>query len=122
VLVEESAVLVVDIDGVIRFWSPGAERLLRHDRAAALGRTLDLIVPDEFRHRHWDGFHRAMESGKSYIDGAAAVLPVQCGDGSVQRFAARLSLIRDPANRVVGAMATYTEVSEVAEPLPVLGG
>jgi PAS domain S-box-containing protein len=120
-LVNESAVLVVDAEGVIRFWSEGAEQLLGHGPAAAIGSTLDLVVPSEFRQRHWDGFRRAIETGKSYIDGAAAVLPVVCGDGAVRKFAARLSLIRDPADRVVGAMATYTEASNVRQPLPTLG-
>jgi PAS domain S-box-containing protein len=120
--VSQSAVLVVDLEGIIRFWSEAAAHMLGHEPAAAIGRTLDLVVPTEFRERHWDGFRRAMQSGSSYIDGAAAVLPVLCGDGSVRKYAGRISLIRDPADRVVGAMATYTEVSEVSHPLPVIGG
>ena len=117
----ESAVLVVDTEGVIRFWSDGATRLFGHDRSAAVGHTLDVVVPAEFRERHWSGFHRAVEAQISYIDGLAAVLPVLCRDGTVRKFAGRLSLIRDPRERVVGAMATYSELSPELKSLPVLG-
>ena len=60
--VRESAVLVVDTEGVIRFWSEGAAHLFGHDNARAVGNTLDLIVPVDFRERHWSGFHRAIEA------------------------------------------------------------
>jgi len=115
-------VLVVDTDGVIQSWSRGAEQLLGHAEAAARGQTLDLIVPEEYRERHWAGFRRAMATGTSMIDGAAAILPVMCGDGCVRPFAGRLLLLRDPAGRVAGAMALYTGTDEISTQLPVLGG
>jgi len=115
-------VLVVDTSGVIVTWSHGAAELLGHDEMLAVGSTLDLIVPEEFRERHWAGFHRAIAAGKSWIDGAAAVLPVTCGDGQVRQFAGRLTFLRDPNNTVVGAVAVYAATSAVVEPLPVLGG
>ena len=113
--------MVVDNEGVIRFWSDGARHLFGHDSTAALGRTLDVIVPIEFRQRHWNGFHRAVEAQKSNIDGLAAALPVLCADGCVRQFAGRLSLVRDPTGRVVGAMATYCEMCANTEGLPILG-
>ena len=53
-------------------------------QSSVLGKTLDVIVPEDFRERHWAGFHRAMASGSSFIDGQAAILPVLCGDGQVR--------------------------------------
>lgn len=63
-----------------------------------------------------------MASGRSFIDGLAAILPVLCGDGQVRRLAGRLSLFRDPSGDVVGAMAIYTTTDGVEAQLPVLGG
>jgi len=120
--VDEPAVLIVNTAGVIQSWSRGAEQLLGHQESVARGKTLDLIVPEEHRDEHWAGFHRAMAAGSSMLDGAAGVLPVGCGDGRVRQFAGRLSLLRDPAGRVVGAMAVYVDTAEVTAPLPVLGG
>ena len=117
----DAAVVLVDTDGIIVGWTAALERLLGHRRDVALGSTLDLIVPSEFRERHWAGFHRATAAGTSWIDGAAAVLPVLCGDGQVRTFAGRLSLVRDAANRVVGAIGTYCVIEDVTETLPALG-
>jgi PAS domain S-box-containing protein len=112
---------MVDASGAIQSWSPGAEELLGHSLASVLGKTLDVIVPEEFRQRHWAGFHRAMASGTSFIDGQAAILPVLCGDGQVHHLAGRLSLLRDPSDQVVGAMAIYTSSAGLDSQLPVLG-
>ena len=119
---DRPAVLVVNASGVIQSWSEGAEELLGHGRSMVLGKTLDVIVPEEFRQRHWAGFHRAMASGSSLIDGQAAILPVLCGDSQVRRLAGRLSLLRDPSGEVVGAMAIYTNPEGLEARLPVLGG
>ena len=120
--VDTPAVLVVDASGVIQSWSPGAEELLGFSQSAVVGETLDVIVPEDFRQRHWAGFHRAMASGSSYIDGQAAILPVLCGDGKVHHLAGRLTLLRDPTGRVVGAMALYTSSAGLESQLPALGG
>ncbi len=120
--VDTPAVLVVNASGVIQSWSAGAEDLIGQRRSAVVGKTLDVIVPEDFRQRHWAGFRRAMASGTSFIDGQAAILPVLCGDGRVHRLAGRLSLLRNPAGRVVGAMAIYTSSDGLESQLPVLGG
>jgi PAS domain S-box-containing protein len=119
---DRPAVLVVNASGVIQSWSQGAEELLGHRRSQVLGQTLDVIIPEEFRERHWAGFNRAMASGSSFIDGQAAILPVLCGDGHARRMAGRLSLLRDPSGDVVGAMAIYTNPDGLDAELPVIGG
>ncbi len=101
------AVLVVNTAGIIQSWSAGAEKLLGHRHADVLGKTLDVIVPEAFRERHWAGFHRAMASGGSFIDGQAAILPVLCGDGQVHHLAGRLSLLRDPSGRTLTGQARF---------------
>jgi hypothetical protein len=55
------------------------------------------------------------------IDGFAAVLPVLCGDSCVRQFAGRLSLLKDPSGRVVGAMAIYWQITPDMRGLPILG-
>jgi PAS domain S-box-containing protein len=112
---------VVDASGVIQSWSSGAEELLGHSQSSVIGKTLDVIVPEDFRQRHWAGFHRAMASGTSFIDGQAAILPVLCGDGQVHHLAGRLSLLRDPSGGVVGAIAIYTNSAGLESQLPLLG-
>ena len=59
------AIVAADRDGLIRFWNPGAERLFGYSHNEAMSRSLDLIIPERLRERHWDGYRRLMETGKS---------------------------------------------------------
>src|SRR6516164_472449 len=75
-LTRSDAIIAADRDGIIRFWNPGAERIFGHVQADAVGRSLDLIVPERLRQRHWDGYRRTMETGKSrYGEGDTLSVP-----------------------------------------------
>ncbi|MGV6876653.1 PAS domain S-box protein, partial [Pseudochelatococcus sp. B33] len=53
------AILATDRDGIIRFWNPGAERIFGFAAAAAVGQSLDIIIPENLRARHWRGWSHA---------------------------------------------------------------
>ncbi len=77
------AVIAADSDGVIRFWNPGAERIFGHAAADAIGRSLDLIIPERLRQRHWDGYRHTMETGQSrYGEGEMLSVPALRNDGA----------------------------------------
>jgi PAS domain S-box-containing protein len=57
-----AAIIVADRDGVIREWNDAAERIFGYSAAEAIGRTLDLIVPEEERADHWRSYQRVMAS------------------------------------------------------------
>jgi PAS domain S-box-containing protein len=57
-----SAVIYARADGSIGFWNAGAEALFGHSSAEALGRSVELIVPEEYRPMHRAGFARAISS------------------------------------------------------------
>ncbi|HUO04375.1 MAG TPA: PAS domain S-box protein [Candidatus Binataceae bacterium] len=105
---DSHAIVIVDAAGVIRMWSEGATRLFGYDAASAVGKSLDLIIPESHRERHWMGFRAAIRSGNSKLDSAAANLPVLRKDGSVAHYAARLIFLRDAKQEVVGAAAIYS--------------
>ena len=50
------AIVSADRDGIIGFWNPGAERLFGYSREEAVSRSLDLIIRERLRKRHWDGY------------------------------------------------------------------
>jgi PAS domain S-box-containing protein len=116
----EPALVFAAPSGVIRTWNSGAERLFGHRAADAIGKTLDLIVPPEFRERHWAGFKAAMAAGDGKIDRAAANLPVLHRDGTVMRVAVRLLVVHDARDQAAGAMAVFTSDDDSAAPLPRL--
>jgi len=77
------AIVAADRDGVIRFWNPGAERIFGHAAADAVGRSLDLIIPERLRQRHWDGYGRTMATGQSrYGEGEMLSVPALRRDGA----------------------------------------
>jgi PAS domain S-box-containing protein len=49
------AIIAADREGIICFWNPGAERIFGYAAADATGRSLDIIIPERLRNRHWDG-------------------------------------------------------------------
>lgn len=115
------AIVLADPDGIIRYWDAGAEQLFGHPVEEAIGRSLDLIVPPEFRERHWTGFRQAASTGICKLDGAALSIPVRCKDGTIQPFPGRIVLLQGPRNDVVGFAAFYSEPAGSETPFgPVL--
>ena len=76
------AIIATDRDGVIRFWNPGAERIFDYRENEAIGQSLDLIIPERLRARHWSGYRQFMETGRSrYGDGDLLAVPGVRKDG-----------------------------------------
>lgn len=57
------AIVASDAKGAITLWNPAAERMFGYTRAEALGQSLDLIIPERLRKRHWEGYDKTMETG-----------------------------------------------------------
>jgi len=112
--VADHAVVVADANGTIEWWSPVAEALFGHNAAAAVGQSLDLIVPDALRARHWAGFKRAMKAPE--VKDLAADIPALCADGQVREFAGRLLVLSDGFGAALGARD-----SSLRKDPPVLG-
>src|SRR3989337_3745715 len=54
-IVESSpeAIVCSDRDGIIRIWNGGAEAIFGYGAREAVGESLDIIVPQRIRDRHW---------------------------------------------------------------------
>ena len=57
------ALIFCDMEGVIRVWNDGAEKVFGWSAAEAVGQSLDLIIPERMRQAHWDGFNQAIARG-----------------------------------------------------------
>jgi PAS domain S-box-containing protein len=72
------AIVVADRDGRIVVWNRGAEMIFGHSSVEAVGDSLDLIIPERLRARHWDGFRQTMRTGTTrYADNLLAVPAVR---------------------------------------------
>jgi PAS domain S-box-containing protein len=59
------AVVVTDRDGRVVVWNPAAERLFGWTETEAMGQRMDMIIPERLRQRHWEGYDKSMETGKT---------------------------------------------------------
>ena len=77
------AIVYADAAGVIRFWNRGATRIFGFAEAEAIGRSLDIIIPERLRARHWEGFSTTMQTGQSrYGEGQMLAVPAIRKDGA----------------------------------------
>ena len=113
-IVEEArdAIIFADRDGIIRLWNRGAESIFGYRAEEVLGRSLDLIVPERFRDRHWEGYRRVMATGVTrYSEGLLAV-PATGKDGRRISLEFTISLLRGKDGEVAGAAAIVRDVTE----------
>ncbi|HWM22814.1 MAG TPA: PAS domain-containing protein [Ilumatobacteraceae bacterium] len=113
----ERAVVFADPSGVVRNWNAGAEELFGHRAADAISQTLDLVVPPDYRERHWAGYRAAMAANDGNVDHGSFNVPALHRDGTVMRMEVRLHVVHDSRNRVIGAMAVFSPDDNSAPPL-----
>jgi PAS domain S-box-containing protein len=106
------AVILAGTDGLISYWNAAAERIFGHSPESALGQSLDLIIPDEYRESHWRGFDRALEAGDTKFRGQ--VLPTRAvrADGETIYVELSFSIVKDDDGTVVGALAFARDITE----------
>ena len=106
------AIVVTDRDGRITFWNPGAERIFGFAANEAAGKSLDLIIPENLRARHWEGFHHVMKTGVSrYGDGDLLSVPGLAKDGRRISVEFTIVMLRDGAD-VAGTVAVMRDVTK----------
>lgn len=114
------AIVACDRDGIIRLWSPGAARMFGHSAEEALGQSLDVIIPERFRARHWDAFHKTMQTGESrYAAGAMLAVPGLRRDGSLISIEFTITPMLDDG-AIIGLVAVIRDVTRVFEELKAL--
>ena len=106
------AVVATDSEGIVRVWNPGAERIFGHSSEEALGQSLDLIIPENLRARHWEGFDRVMKTGEShYGEGDLLSVPGLHKDGRRISLEFTVVLLKDAEGRMQGIAAIMRDVT-----------
>ncbi len=90
------ALVVADADGTIIFWNQAAERLFGWTPTEAVGRTLDLIIPERLRQRHWDGYRTTMATGETRYGDRLLEVPADHRDGRTLSVAFTVTLLTRP--------------------------
>jgi PAS domain S-box-containing protein len=112
------AIVYADAEGVIRFWNASAERIFGFTAAEAVGQSLDLIIPERLRGRHWEGFSQVMQTGQSrYGAGDLLAVPAQRKDGARLSVEFTIVLLHNDAagpmpHRIPGMAAILRDVTQ----------
>jgi PAS domain S-box-containing protein len=106
------AVIYSDREGLIRLWNTGAERMFGYSRSEAMGQSLDLIIPESLRSRHWEGYHKVMAAGTSRYESDLLAVPALRKDGSRISVEFTLVPVQDEEGRLQGIAAILRDVTE----------
>lgn len=106
------AIIYADREGLIELWNLGAEAIFGYSAREAIGRSLDLIIPESLRQRHWEGYRQVMATGKSRYQSALLAVPALRKDGARISVEFTLVPIRDEAGQLADIAAVIRDVTE----------
>ncbi|EBW7151977.1 PAS domain-containing protein [Citrobacter braakii] len=89
------AIVISDISGVITGWNPAAERLFGYTPTEALGSSLDIIIPERYRERHWDSYCHTMQTGQTKYSTSILRVPSLKQGGDTLSIAFTVALLFD---------------------------
>ena len=106
------AVMVSDANGAITLWNPACERMFGHTEAEALGKSLDLIIPQRQQARHWEGYDKTMATGITRYGNDTLRVPAVHKDGHTISIAFTVALLHGPEGKVKGIAAVIRDESK----------
>jgi PAS domain S-box-containing protein len=115
------AIVYADADGTIRLWNRGATRIFGFAESEALGGSLDIIIPEGLRQRHWLGYRGTMQTGQSrYGDGRILSVPAVRKDGA--RISVEFTIVpfADDVGQMIGIAAIMRDATARFEELRAL--
>lgn len=119
--INSDAIVAADKDGIIRFWNPGAERIFGYTSGAAIGQSLDIIIREQLRKRHWDGYCQFIKSDESrYGHGDILAVPGIKKDGAGVSIEFTIVSLRDEAGQLIGLAAIMRDVTKRFEEIRAL--
>jgi PAS domain S-box-containing protein len=96
---------VCNAEGAITLWNRAAERIFGFSEAEALGQSLDMIIPQRQRQRHWDGYNKTMETGITKYGADLLRVPALHKDGHTLSIAFTVSMLFSENREVTGIVA-----------------
>jgi len=108
----QDGILFADREGIIRLWNSGAETIFGYTSEEAIGKSLDLIVPEKLRERHWEGYNSVMDTGESRYGNELLKVPAIHKDGKRISVEFTIIFIRGHRNEILGSAAIMREITE----------
>lgn len=107
------AILISDREGTVRYWNAAAERIFGFRASEALGVSMDFIIPERLRGRHWAGWETTMKTGVTrYGEGQLLAVPALHKDGRQISVEFSIQLLKDAGGRIEWVVAVMRDVTE----------
>ncbi|MGH7932588.1 MAG: PAS domain S-box protein [Candidatus Binataceae bacterium] len=105
------AIIFGDADGVVRLWNAGAERIFGFRADEIVGKSMDLIIPENLRERHWEGYYETMRTGRTQYSRNLLAVPAIRKDGARISIEFTIVMIRSADGKLLGPAAILREVT-----------
>ena len=103
------AMVVCDADGAITLWNPAASRIFGFTEAEALGQSLDIIIPERQRKRHWDGYYETMRTGITRYGNDVLRVPAIDKAGRTLSISFTVAMLFTPDSKVASIAAVMRD-------------
>ena len=107
----QDAIIFANRDGQIELWNSGAESIFGYSEEEAIGRSLDLIIPEKLRTRHWDGYRKVMATGSTPYGRELLAVPAMRKDGTRISIEFSIVLVRSSDGEILGSAAIIRDVT-----------
>jgi PAS domain S-box-containing protein len=105
-------IIFADREGVIEIWNSAAAELFGYLPEEAVGRSLDIVVPEHLQPAHWEGFGKAMASGHTKHGTGPMKTRATHKAGHKLYVSLAFSVVKDHEGKAIGAMATARPFTE----------
>ena len=109
------ALIYVDRAGVILRWNRASTMLFGYSAHEAIGRSVELIIPDHLRAAHWKGFNAAITSGATRLAGRPTLTRAVHKSGRRVYIEMTFALVKGVDREVLGSVAMARDVTERVE-------
>ena len=106
------AVIHADRQGLIALWNPAAETMFGFSTAEAIGQSLDIIIQERLREAHWRGFHTAIASGRTRLNGRPTVTRALHKSGATLYVEMSFAMVCATSGEVIGSVAVARDATE----------
>ena len=109
------AVIYANRSGEIIRWNRASIGLFGFAPEEALGRSLDLIIPEHLRASHWSGFNAAMTKGVMKLQGRPTLTRALHKSGSKLYVEMTFAVVKGDEGEVLGSVAMARDVTDRVE-------
>lgn len=107
------AILICDPMGIVRYWNVAAERVFGFGATEAVGASLELVIPERLRARHWAAWEETMRTGVThYSEGQLLAVPATTKGGRQISIEFSIQLVRGAHGPIEWVVAIVRDVTE----------